>query len=198
MGNTRGGCINVDRLQRDGSTYCAKRAPDFLIANDPWFMPVAQKTGPDGCLYILDWYDRYHCYQDARRDPNGIDRERGRLYRVRYQGTPRAGRFDLAQESDDQLIQRLHSPNVYFRDIAQRLLGERNQAAARAKLEKLVVDEQAPRKVRMHALWALIGTGARQPGFHHQLLSHRDPGLRAWGVRAAGNFRNVEPALLAK
>jgi putative membrane-bound dehydrogenase-like protein len=198
MGNIHGGCINVDVLQRDGSTYFAKPAPDFLTANDPWFMPVAQKTGPDGCLYILDWYDRYHCYQDARRDPNGIDRERGRLYRIRYQGTPRAGRFDLAQESDDQLLQRLHSPNVYFRDIAQRLLTERNQADTRSKLEKLVLDEQAPRKARMHALWALVGTGSLEPGFHQQLLSQKGPGFRAWGVRAAGNFQKVDAALRAK
>ncbi len=47
-------------------------------------MPVVQKTGPDGCLYVLDWYDRYHCYQDANRDPKGVDRAKGRLYRIRY------------------------------------------------------------------------------------------------------------------
>ena len=64
-------------------------------------MPVVQKTGPDGCLYILDWYDRYHCYQDANRDPQGIDRLKGRLYRVRYKDTPRAAGFDLASETDD-------------------------------------------------------------------------------------------------
>ena len=76
--------MNVDMLERNGSTYSARPAPDFLTANDAWFMPVVQKTGPDGCLYILDWYDRYHCYQDANRDPAGIDRLKGRLYRVRY------------------------------------------------------------------------------------------------------------------
>ena len=74
MGNIHGGCINCDELTRDGSTYFGKPRPDFLTANDAWFMPVSQKTGPDGCLYILDWYDRYHCYQDANRDPAGIDR----------------------------------------------------------------------------------------------------------------------------
>ncbi len=52
-------------------------------------MPVMQKTGPDGCLYVLDWYDQYHCYQDARRDPAGIDAPRGGLYRKRYKDTPR-------------------------------------------------------------------------------------------------------------
>ena len=86
MGNIHGGCINVDRIERDGSTYKGFGEDDFLTANDAWFMPVVQKTGPDGCLYILDWYDRYHCYQDANRDPAGIDRLKGRLYRVRYNG----------------------------------------------------------------------------------------------------------------
>jgi putative heme-binding domain-containing protein len=198
MGNIHGGCINVDVLQRDGSSYLASPAADFLTANDPWFMPVVQKTGPDGCLYILDWYDRYHCYQDARRDPAGIDRERGRLYRIRYKNTPSAGSFDLGRESDDELIARLYSPNVYFRDCTQRLLCERNQPATRTKLERLVLNQQAPRKARMHALWALVGTGSLNPTFHLQLLAHDDAGCRAWGVRAAGNFHAVDGAVRDK
>lgn len=62
MGNIHGGCINSDSIERNGATYSATGNPDFLTANDVWFMPVAQKVGPDGCLYVLDWYDRYHCY----------------------------------------------------------------------------------------------------------------------------------------
>ena len=193
MGNIHGGCINVDTLERAGSTYFAKPRPDFLTANDVWFMPIAQKTGPDGCLYVLDWYDRYHCYQDARRDPAGIDRLHGRLYRIRYKNTPRAPKFNLAKESDEELIERLKSPNVYYRDIAQRLLSERNHAEANAKLEQLVVAENTPHKTRMHALFALVGTGGLRPSFHSQLLSHDNPSLRAWGVRAAGNSGNVHP-----
>lgn len=191
MGNIHGNCINVDRLERDGATYRGVGEPDFLSANDAWFMPVVQKTGPDGCLYVLDWYDRYHCYQDANRDPEGIDRLKGRLYRIRYQDTPRAGQFDLTKETDSQLIERLASPNVYFRDLAQRLLTERNDPAARVKLQQLVFDETAPRKTRMHALWALVGTGQLDPTFHQHLLAHADAGFRAWGVRAAGNMHEV-------
>jgi putative membrane-bound dehydrogenase-like protein len=127
MGNIHGGCINVDKLQRDGSTYSATPEPDFLTANDAWFMPVVQKTGPDGCLYILDWYDRYHCYQDANRDPAGIDRLKGRLYRVRYKDSPRTPKgFDLAKETDEQLIKRLGAKNDFIHATAQRLLVERN------------------------------------------------------------------------
>jgi len=198
MGNIHGGCVNVDVLKRDGSTYLATPAPDFLKANDQWFMPVSQKTGPDGCLYILDWYDRYHCYQDARRDPQGIDRLNGRLYRIRYQDTPRAPQFDLARETDDQLIQRLHSPNVYFRDIAQRLLNERATPAVQARLQHLVLDETAPRKARMHALWSLIGIGPLDPAFQQKLLEHKESSYRAWAVRAAGNAGKVDAAVRDK
>src|SRR5262249_10224107 len=158
MGNIHGGCINSDELTRDGSTYFGKPRPDFLTANDAWFMPVAQKTGPGGCLYLLDWYDRYHCYQDAGRDPKGIDRDRGRLYRVRYKNTPPAGLFDLGKESDEQLLLRLLSPNVYCRDIAQRLLCERNNAATRPTLQRMALANLVPPKPPIHPLPPLTAT----------------------------------------
>jgi putative heme-binding domain-containing protein len=195
MGNIHGNCVNVDVLERNGSTYRATSKPDFLRANDSWFMPVVQKTGPDGCLYILDWYDQYHCYQDANRDPAGIDRLKGRLYRVRYNDTPRRGGFDLGSSSDEELISLLASPNVYDRDIAQRLLTERGSPAIRSKLEALVLDQNASRKARMHALWAVISAGPLDSGFHAKLLSHSDPTYRAWGVRAAGNAGKLDTEL---
>lgn len=193
MGNIHGNAINCDRLTRDGASYLAVPDDDFLTANDAWFMPVAQKTGPDGCLYILDWYDRYHCYQDANRDPKGIDRLKGRLYRVRYGDSPRAAPFDLAQESDDDLIERLRSRNVFFRDLAQQLLRERADAATLAKLRRLVLDDGEPRPARMHALWSLVGAGPLEAAFHQRLLRHGDAAFRAWAVRAAGNQRQVSP-----
>jgi putative heme-binding domain-containing protein len=192
MGNIHGNCINVDVLERNGSTYRARPAADFLRANDAWFMPVAQQTGPDGCLYVLDWYDRYHCYQDANRDPAGIDRQKGRLYRVRYKSVPRRAGFDLAGSSDDELIKLLGSRNVYERDIAQRLLCERGNSSCRRKLEALVLDPSAARTARMHALWVLIGAGLIEPDFHLKLLNHTDAGFRAWAVRAAGNLGQVD------
>jgi putative heme-binding domain-containing protein len=199
MGNIHGNCINVDTLKKDGATYRAEASPDFLSANDAWFMPVVQKTGPDGCLYILDWYDRYHCYQDANRDPEGIDRLKGRLYRVRYRETPRRVGFDLAEESDAALIKRLGSANVYDRDIAQRLLTERlatdkAAAATRQALQSLVLDEAAPRPARMHALWVLIGARSLDWRLHAGLLRHADPAFRAWAVRATPSLRYLSDA----
>ena len=189
MGNIHGNCINVDVLADRESTYQATPADDFLSANDAWFMPVVQKVGPDGCLWVLDWYDRYHCYQDARRDPDGIDRLKGRLYRIRYTNTPRANTFDLKSETSDQLIQRLHSPNVFFRDIAQRILAERNHPKANTALEQLILNNATPFKTRMHALWARLGAGPLNAEFAETLLTSTNADIRAWGVRAAGNQR---------
>jgi putative heme-binding domain-containing protein len=132
IGNIHGGCLNVDRLQRDGSTYLAHAEPDLLSANDAWFMPVSLKIGPDGCLYVLDWYDRYHCSQDAARDPGGVDRLKGRLYRLCYGDVPQVSIPNVASESDDQLIDRLGSGNIFFRESAQRILTERLSPARAA------------------------------------------------------------------
>jgi putative membrane-bound dehydrogenase-like protein len=196
MGNIHGNCINSDRLEAAGATYRAREAPDFLTANDAWFMPVVQKTGPDGCLYILDWYDRYHCYQDANRDPNGIDRLKGRLYRVRFENTPRRSGFDLAHESDADLLKALASENVYDRDIAQRLLAERPSPAISADLERLILDNSSSRKARMHAVWALASRGPLRPEFHAKLFAHQDSSFRAWAARAAGEMKQLEPSIV--
>ena len=201
VGNIHGGAINVDRLQRDGATYLAKGEPDLLNGNDAWFMPVALKIGPDGCLYVLDWYDRYHCSQDAARDPEGVDRLKGRLYRLRYRNTPRAPQVDLAAETFEELIARLSNRNIYFRETAQRILTERLGHASRelrGKLEALVLATNAERKARLHGLWALIGNGTLEPDFHLKLLTNSDPAVRAWAVRAAGNFGKVSAAVRKK
>ena len=47
-------------------------------------------------------------------------------------------------------------------------------------------------------MWALIGSGTLEPAFHLKVLAHSDPAYRAWGVRAAGNFGNVSPAIREK
>ncbi len=199
MGNIHGNCINVDKLQRDGSTYFATGEPDFLTANDAWFMPVVQKTGPDGCLYILDWYDRYHCYQDANRDPNGLDRMKGRLYRVRYKDTPRAKPFDLAEESDSELFfDRLLGSNGFFRDQAQRVLVERRAMRKFAGNDPIlrhaeeVIDVPAfPHEAKMRAAFVALALHTPSGGLMAKLMQQRDPALRSWAVRSLANCRQI-------
>lgn len=199
MGNIHGNCLNVDSLTRNGATYRGHGEDDFLQAHDAWFMPVAQRTGPDGSLYVLDWYDRYHCYQDARRDPEGIDRLKGRLYRIRYADTPRRWDFDLRQWANAQLIEGLGSGNGYTREQCRRLLIERREddSIDRA-LQQVVLDEQRSETWRREALWTAISRGELETDFHRAVLRANDSALRAWGVRAAGNRPASAEALRAE
>ncbi len=215
MGNIHGSCLNADVLEPRGSTYFATAHPgfpakegawgddeydiirktgsddepllaDFLQANDPWFMPVVQATGPDGCLYVLDWYDRYHCYQDANADPAGIERERGRLYRIVHDELGRRPVENLGAMSDDQLVDlALVGHNQYQQETARRLLAERlyDQVylPTGQRLREIVADEDRPTPERLRALWVLMGATRSEAPTHG--ISSDDPTLQAWLLR---------------
>ncbi|HWL09719.1 MAG TPA: PVC-type heme-binding CxxCH protein [Planctomicrobium sp.] len=217
MGNIHGGSINADLIERNGATYKGKPHPgfpakpgawdhdqydtiaktgdpknprlaDFLTANDAWFMPVVQKTGPDGSLYILDWYDRYHCYQDANADPAGIDRSKGRLYRVRYRDTPHSQPFDLNKKGNQELTELLlKGRNEYERETAQRLLVERlganHDLSTVTYLNKVVQDRSLSVSSRLRATWVLGSAGR----FEQESLVTDDPTLFRWTVRFASS-----------
>ena len=200
MGNIHGGCLNSDRVERFGATYQGFIEPDFMTANDVWFMPVAQKVGPDGCLYVLDWYDRYHCYQDANADPQGVDRGHGRLYRIVHKKRPTADIRDFDKLNNDVLVSLLANDNIFNRQRAQLKLQERRIATkdlpTSKLLQALVLSNDKPMKTRMHALWALSGSGELNADFLDALLNSQHPELRSWGVRIAGRQETREPSVL--
>jgi putative heme-binding domain-containing protein len=198
MGNLHGSCLNLDKIERNGSTYKQSAEPDFLSANDPWFMPVSQKVGPDGCVYLMDWYDRYHCYQDANRDPPGLDRLNGRIYRLRYQDAPRAKPFDLRKSSAEQLLSLLSHPNVWWRRTAQRVLNERFTPELVPPLEQMALDPTRPNNASLHALWLLVSRHKVEEAFHLQLLASEHAPTRKWGVRAVGEAGECSKAVFDK
>ena len=64
MGNIHGHRLNVDVLTPKGSGFVASRAPDFLLSHDSWAMFVNLQTGPDGNVYVIDWYDQQSCHSN--------------------------------------------------------------------------------------------------------------------------------------
>ena len=196
MGNIHGNSVNVDVLNETARPIGRSRRPISCGPTTPGSCRSSQKTGPDGCLYVLDWYDRYHCYQDANRDPAGIDRLRGGSTACATRRRRGAPASTWPRRPTTTCLNLLGSPNVYDREIAQRILTERGSASISAKLETLVLDEKKPRTARMHGLWARVGIGPLEPGFHARLLSHGDPTVsrlgRACG-RKHGKSRRSDP-----
>ena len=78
--------LNRDKLEWHGSTPRAIRQPDFLTCDDPWFRPVQVKLGPDGALYIADFYNPIigH-YEFPLADPRR-DHTHGRIWRIVWRG----------------------------------------------------------------------------------------------------------------
>lgn len=97
FGNIHDNAIHEEAMDPVGATFKARPIRDFLRANDGWFRPVSIQTGPDGFLWVMDWCDKYPCYQNALANPAGVDREKGRIWRVCYTGSPEGK--DLAAKS---------------------------------------------------------------------------------------------------
>ena len=190
MGNIHGGAINVDVLRarrldvpwHGGARFSRRPTTPGSCRSCKRRGPTAACTSSTGTIGIT-----------VIRMPAAIPRastaSRGGSIACAIATRPAHRRFDLAAESDAQLIERLASPNVYFRDIAQRLLAERAAVWRRACGSKSWSPTlPLARTARMHALWALVGGGPLAVEFHQALLADADPGFRAWGVRAAGNI----------
>lgn len=82
IGNPVNSRVNLDRIEFDGSTPRAIEKPDFIASEDPWFRPVDLALGPDGALYIADFYNRIIGHYEVPLTHPGRDRERGRIWRV--------------------------------------------------------------------------------------------------------------------
>ncbi|HZN36897.1 MAG TPA: c-type cytochrome, partial [Pirellulaceae bacterium] len=121
-GNVMTSRINCNKPEYHGSTIRAIEQPDFLSTSDPWFRPVDIHIGPDGAMYILDFYNRIIGHYEVPLPHPGRDRTSGRIWRVAYKGAvgnalrgiPGRG-TDLTKLTIPQLIEQLDSPQLEHR-----------------------------------------------------------------------------------
>ena len=152
-----------------------------------------QQIGPDGALWIMDWYDKYPCYQNARADPDGIDREHGRIWRVVYtgkeKGKPVPSRpqrdMDLAKLTSAQLVAQLAHPNVWHRRMAQRVLNDRRDNTVMGLLQKQFASG-ATLDARLASLWTLHSSGYLADDQLPLAAADKEPAIRAWAARLIG------------
>jgi len=181
LGNIHGRRLNVEQLVPKGSGYIASHRPDFLMANDAWARFINFRYGPDGNVYLIDWYDKQACHSG---DVNAFDRSNGRVYKISYKNTPRV-LVDLAKASDSELVGYQTHNNDWFVRHARRLLAERQPGpAVCARLAELATTHADPLK-RLRGVWALHSTGGFEPATLDKLLADNDPHVRGWAIRLA-------------
>ncbi|MCF7789638.1 MAG: FG-GAP-like repeat-containing protein [Prosthecobacter sp.] len=123
FGNLHGHRLVTNYTDPHASTYVGKHGSDFMRANDMHFIPVTQKVGPDGALYVSDWSDEQICHRGSNAVENW-DRSNGRIYRVSYDGW-KPWKGDLAMESDEALAKlAVQTDNEWESRMARRVLME--------------------------------------------------------------------------
>ncbi len=166
---------------------------DFLVSRDPWFRPVSIHFGPDGFLYIADWYNKIISHNEVPRTHPDRDKTRGRIWRIRPVGAQTPAPVDLTALSDDQTIGMLGGPNARTAAMAWAWLGERKNPETFAKLAQIAVGPNANMARRLDAFWALELGKAVNPSILKSFIDDSSSALRYQAVRAAGELQ-ISPA----
>jgi putative membrane-bound dehydrogenase-like protein len=187
------------RLMRDGSGYKARNAFAIVASVDEWFSPILAEVGPDGNLWVADWYnfiiqhnptpksdrggyDAKTGQGNAHVNPNR-DRQHGRIYRLVWDGASKSRIASLAGASTGELVAAFENDNLFWRLTAQRLLVEGGKKEAVNSLRKRVAGGG---NGAIHSLWTLHGLGALDAETHKTAILSKDAALRRNAVKAIG------------
>ena len=204
--------VHVASVRDHGVTFRASRMHDgreFLASTDSWFRPVNFYIGPDGALYLLDYYRRFFEHPEwmdeatAKSTDLYAGKDRGRIYRIVPRGTPAASwtdRVGMGEAPIAELVRRLGDPNIWWRRTAQRLLVDRRPSDAAGPLTELTARGTSP-EGRVHALWTLEGIGqltreTLQHGLQDPVAGVRENAIELAEIRLKTDA-GIAPSLLA-
>ena len=187
FGNLHGHRLVTNYTDPHASTYIGKHGSDFLRSNDMHFIPVTQKVGPDGALYVSDWSDQQICHRGSNAVENW-DRSNGRIYRISYDGW-KPWKGDLSAQGDSELTElALQTKNEWESRMARRVLAERLQSDTPSST---AVDVTATTRFakststseRLHAMWLFHTAAKRDDTRSLGGASEPQDEVAAWQVR---------------
>jgi putative membrane-bound dehydrogenase-like protein len=208
-GDVSGNLVHRDILSPSETSpvMVAKRAEseknkEFISSTDPWFRPVTFSVGPDGYLYILDYY-RQHIEtpvsipDDLKADMNFMaGSDMGRIYRVKPANSPYKNvNINLNAASSIQLLTYLSYENGWYRTHAHRLLIERQDKSV-VKTAKLLFNKSKDPRTRLHLLYVLEGLNALDISVIKKGLQDSSPGVRENALMLAERYPETIPTLL--
>lgn len=185
--------LQASRLQIDGSTFDTDDTEALATTPDRWFRPVAMTTGPDGGVYVADWYDIRLSHVDPR---DTWDRSNGRIFRLQSREAVPCAPFDLEKLSNDELVGVLSHPNRWFRETARRVMADRAEVSLAPKLKAIIEREHG--LSALEALWALHVSVGIDDEFALRQLEHPNEFVRAWVIRLAGDARQLSARMREK
>jgi putative heme-binding domain-containing protein len=186
--------VVMSAVEPDGSSVRTRDIGHAVTSDDPWFRPVDITLGPDGALYLADWYDRQ--VNHYRNHEGQIDPGSGRIYRLATKNRPPARMPNLGALSTPQLVERLDSGNRTIRQTSLRLIADRRDISIVPELKQRIAGGSG--QTALEALWALHLVGGLDEASALQTLDHADPSVRSWTVRLCCDRGEVSSALAAR
>ncbi|MCB0667384.1 MAG: c-type cytochrome [Saprospiraceae bacterium] len=201
--------IHVDRIEENGATYHSiplLEGREFLASTDPWFRPVNHYTGPDGSIYVLDYYRKIIEHPEWLSDEviqSGdlyVGMDMGRLYRISPVGAEAMSfldRLTLGGASIPMLVAYLAEPNVWWRTQAQRLLMDRSEPEIVSALKEFVLSTESS-VGKVHAIWLLESKNQMEEEILLRMLGDTEAGVRENAVRISEGYLSSSEALQQK
>lgn len=186
--------VMMSEVRADRSSYQTKDLGPVVKSSDTWFRPVDIKPAPDGSLFVADFYEAKIAH--LGHNDGVIDRDSGRVYRLRAKGAKAYRPADLGKKTAAELVESLRSDNRWVRETARRLLGNRRDASVIPALRTMLAHGTG--QDALEALWALNALGALDADRAAALLVHPEPMVRAWVVRLIADDDRLGPTLAAK
>jgi putative heme-binding domain-containing protein len=186
-------------LSEDGAGYASQEKPELIKTTHAAFRPIDVKMGPDGAIYIADWYNPIIQHGEVDfRDPRR-DHTHGRIWRVTAKGRPLVPRPQLVGASIESLLEALKAPEDWTRHFAKRVLTER-RAGVEPKLAAWVggLDRADPHYERhlLEVLWLYQSLNVVEPKLLTTLLHARDHHVRAAALRVLSYWHDQIPNAL--
>ena len=188
------GRVVQSEMEPDGSSFKTWDIDYPVTTTDQWFRPVDIKVGPDGAIYIADWYDAQ--VNHYRNHQGQIDKSNGRIYRLKARNAKPIAPFDLGSLSSESLVQVLSQTNKWFRQEALRLLGDRKDHSLIPELTDMVRTNTG--QLALESLWALNLSGGLTEAAALRTLEHSDPFVRLWTVRLLADEGALSTAVAAR
>ena len=197
--------IHVDKINEKGATFSASRIKanrEFLTSTDAKFRPVNLYVGPDGSLYVVDYYRQIIEHPEwmgkevVESGDLYNDRDRGRIYRISKSDAPPpkwTNGLALGNASERELVSHLANPNFWWRQNAQRLIVDRKSETSMKLLDSLLNSTNT--MGRLHALWTLEGMKQLNDQQIATALRDTESGIRKNAIKLAEQHLRTSPAL---
>ncbi|MBC7920630.1 MAG: HEAT repeat domain-containing protein [Ferruginibacter sp.] len=184
--------INRNTMTLNGSSPVSHRQSDFVVSSDPWFRPVDIKTGPDGSLYVADFYNRIIGHYEVPLDHPGRDRTSGRIWKITYRGEATKNTLpkDWSQASLDELVKNLNHPQLSIRlNIANQLVDGYREKAVGPVTRMMQAGPDS--KAYIQGLWIRYRLKALPAEALEKALRHPDPMVQVHALRVLAEMKTI-------